>query len=191
MPEPKIAVIPGSNRRDSCNAKLAKAIVAEIGNRQAKAEFVSLRDYPMDIYDGDSEQENGVPDNAKKLGALLAEQNGIVLVSPEYNASFSPLLKNALDWLSRDLGDVKPYADKIFALASCSPGGLGGIRGLMHLRGSLVSIGAEMITTQLCIGNGFKAFDEKGELVSDRDRNALKKMVDVLVKQAGYCAREG
>ena len=182
----KIIIIPGSSRNDSCNAKLANAIKNKIDNDSdnAEATLVSLNDYEMPMYNGDLEEKNGVPLNAKKLAEKICEHHGVVVVSPEYNGSLTPLLKNTIDWMSRNLGDVKPYQDRVFGLASCSPGALGGIRGIYHLRGILVSIGAEMMTHQLCVGNGFNAFDQSGNLTEERNQKSLDKFYNNLKKQA-------
>ncbi len=124
MNAPRILVFSGSIRANSVNSRLAGTITKALADAGAEAKNISLADYEMPIYDGDLEQENGVPESAVKLGKLISEHDGVIVVSPEYNGSISPLLKNTLDWMSRDLGDIKPYA-QTFALASCSPGALG------------------------------------------------------------------
>jgi len=189
MSAPKIIVIPGSSRAGSWNTKLAGTITKGLAERGAEVTRISLGDYEMPLYSGDIEDAKGVPANAKKLGQLIASHHGVVIVSPEYNGSMSPLLKNAIDWLSRDLGDIKPYANRAFALASCSPGGLGGIRGLSHLRDTLVSIGAEVITPQLCVGAAHSAFDDQDNLTQERQLGLLQKQCNALIERAGIYAR--
>lgn len=183
----KIAVIPGSIRSDSCNVRLGNAIVQHLESQDTQVTFVNLRDYPMPIYDGDLESKEGVPSAAIDLASLLSEHAGIILVSPEYNSSISPLLKNTLDWLSRDVGDHTPYKNRVYGLSSCSPGALGGIRGLMHLRFVLMNGGVEVITPQLCVGGSSKAFDDSGNLVESRHQSLLSSVCSTLIKQASFC----
>ena len=189
MTTPRIIVIPGSVRTGSVNAKLADAITKALSDKGPEVVRVSLEDYPMPIYDGNLESEKGVPANALKLGELIAQHHGVVFVCPEYNASISPLLKNTIDWLSRNLGETKPYANRTFALASCSPGALGGIRGLSHTRDVLVSIGADVITPQLAVGPAGDAFDDGGNLKQDRHRAILDKLCNTLIERAAYLTK--
>ena len=183
MSKPKILIIPGSSRQGSINAKLADTIGRKLDEDGAEATVISLADYPMPIYDGDLEAEDGVPEKAKELAALMSEHQGVVLVCPEYNASITPLLKNMLDWLSRDVG-CKPYAKRAFALAACSPGGLGGIRGLSHVRDVFVNVGAEAIVPQLCVGPASASFDDDGNLTNERQIGLLQNLSTTLIERA-------
>lgn len=179
----KILIIPGSFRKGSVNTKLANTIGRQVEADGANATVISLADYPMPLYDGDLEAEKGIPENAKKLATLMNAHQGVVFVCPEFNASITPLLKNTMDWLSRDIGR-KPYADRVFALASCSPGGLGGIRGLSHMRDVLVNVGGETLVTQLCVGPAASSFDDDGNLTNDRHIGLLQKMSETLIRRA-------
>ena len=97
----KLIFLAVSARKDSMNKKLAKLaseFAKEIG---AVANFLDLKNFEMPIYDGDLESEKGLPENARKLKVEFANCHGFFIASPEYNSSFSPLLKNSLDWISR------------------------------------------------------------------------------------------
>lgn len=182
---PKIIIIPGSIRTGSFNVKLAHAIGGTLREKDAETTIVSLADYPMPLVNQDLEKKSGPPQQAKDLAALINEHHGVVLVNPEYNASVTPLMKNTLDWLSRDMGGVNPYKDRAFALASCSPGGLGGIRCLSHVRDTLISIGAsEVISPQLAVGQAGSAFDDDGNLAAERPLSILKTFCDALIESA-------
>ncbi|WP_404400663.1 NAD(P)H-dependent oxidoreductase [Idiomarina seosinensis] len=133
-----ILFIGGSRRKESLNAKL-KHRVAEIAEKSGmdyKVLDADALDAP--IYEGDFEEEHGVPDAMKALGAEIKAADKIVLISPEYNSSVSPLIKNAIDWVSRLEG--APWTNKTVLLGAASPGGLGGMRGLMHLRDVLGNV---------------------------------------------------
>ena len=190
MSRAKILVIPGSNRKDSCNARLGRTITNALQSMDIATTLISLRDYPLPIYDGDEEESDGVPQKAIELSNLISEHQGVVLVSPEYNSSISPLLKNALDWLSRDVGDSNPYMNRVFALTSCSPGAMGGIRGLMHLRDTLLNSGVGIITPQLCVGSANKSFDDSDNLTEPRHQKLLEILCQTLIKQSNYCLEE-
>lgn len=194
MTIPKILVFPGSNRSGSINAKLAAVIAKELALTGADVTRISLVDYALPLFSEDLESEKGIPANVLKLARLFATHQGIVIVTPEYNSSLPPLLKNTLDWISRvsrDGGEpIAPYRGNIFALAASSHGGLGGIRALPHLRDILVSIGAQVITEQLALGNAGKAYDEGENLVGDRPQALLKGLCNSLIENSSrYCDR--
>ena len=107
----------------------------------AEVTLIDLRDLPLPLFDGDLEDKQGLPENAKKLKALLRAHDGLLISSPEYNSSITGVLKNAIDWASRAETDDEPplvcFRGKVAALLSASPGALGGLRGLVHLRAIL------------------------------------------------------
>lgn len=179
----KIAIIPGSNRDGSVNVKLGQSIKLQLEQLGAEVNLISLADYPMPIFDGDDEAENGTPKTAQDLASLIGDHQGVVLINPEYNGSLTPLLKNTMDWLSRDVG-VKVYQNRTFALAACSPGALGGIRGLSHMRDILVSVGADTIAPQLAVGGAGSAFADDGSLTNERAQGLMKSMCETLIARA-------
>jgi len=183
MTKAKIIIIPGSTRQGSVTTQLGKAIAKSLEDNGAEANVISLADFDMPIYDGDLEQETGVPENAVKLAKLIDEHQGVVLVNPEYNSSLTPLLKNTLDWLSRDVG-TKPYQNRAFALAACSPGMLGGVRVLSHARDILVSIGADTITPQIAVGGAGSAFNDDLSLKNERAASLLQSLSTTLIERA-------
>ena len=97
----KILVIPGSLRTGSLNAKLAAAAAHELAQAGAEVTRISLADFPLPIYDGDLQTKSGVPKNAVNLKRMMAAHHGVLIVSPEYNSSVPPLVKNTIDWVSR------------------------------------------------------------------------------------------
>ena len=138
----KLLFLAGSTREASLSKQVAKAAHKIANKNGVDAIFVDLRDYPMPIYDGDLEESDGLPENAKKLKSLFAESDGYFIVTPEYNGFFPPLLKNVIDWMSRpdDENIGNAYIGKVAALAGSSPGALGGIRALPSLRTLLCRI---------------------------------------------------
>ncbi|MED5525002.1 NADPH-dependent FMN reductase [Gallaecimonas pentaromativorans] len=167
MTRPKLVFLAGSARKDSLNKKLA-AYAAKVADQHgADVTLVDLADYPMPLYDGDLEATDGIPANAKALRDLFAGHDGFCIASPEYNSAFSPLLKNTIDWMSRPDGAVPglvAFHGKTAQLLATSPGGLGGLRGLVMLRMLLGNIGVLVMPDQLAIPAGHEAFDADGSL---------------------------
>ena len=173
MTTPRILAFAGSARRDSFNKRLVK--VAARGAEQAGAEVtvVDLKYFPLPLFDEDLEREHGMPENAATLKTMFIEHDGFLIASPEYNSSISPLLKNTIDWISRREGDEAPlvaFKGKAAALMSASPGALGGLRGLVHLRSILGNIGMLVLPDQLAVSKAFEAFDDDGELKNEEQR---------------------
>ena len=160
--KPKILAFAGSTRKDSFNKRLVK--IAARGAKQAGAEvtFLDLRDHPLPLYDEDLETEQGIPDNAIRLKRIFNEHHGLLISSPEYNSSISAVLKNTIDWVTRPEPGEPPLRDiggKTAALLGTSPGGLGGLRGLVHLRAILGNIRIMVIPEQLAVPSAMEAFD--------------------------------
>src|SRR5215470_17807826 len=126
----KILVVPGSLRTGSHNAKLAMAAAYEFAQAGADVTRISLSDFPLPIYDGDLQAKSGVPKNAVNLKRMIGAHHGVLLVTPEYNSSVPPLVKNAIDWITRvqDAHETRGqvFRDKPFAIAAASMSRLGG-----------------------------------------------------------------
>lgn len=189
----RILVLPGSTRLASHNRRLALEAARLLALSNATVTLVDLADYPMPIYDGDTEEAEGPPAMAIKLAQRIAEQDGMLLVSPEYNASIPPLLKNTLDWVSRvrkiEGRPLQPFKRLVVALASASPGRLGGLRGLVALRPVCLALGAEVLTAQLAVHDAATAFDENGRLADERQRLALDALLEQLIDHAQALGR--
>ncbi len=188
-PDPRLLFFAGSTRTNSFNKRLARlgAHIAEANS--IPSTFVDLADYPMPIYNGDLEAESGQPENAHKLKNLMKAHTGVMIVCPEYNASITPLLKNTLDWVShvRDDGEapLEVYRTRVFALASASGGGLGGLRGLMHVRTILeLGIGALVLPEQFALPRAADAFDEHGHLKNKDQTEQFKTVIQKLARAA-------
>lgn len=188
MQDVRILVLSGSVRSGSYNTQLAGLVAKYAALADAQVTQISLADYPMPIYDGDTEKEKGAPETARKLKAVFQRHNGVFIASPEYNTAITPLLKNTLDWVSRLSDEGEPpaaaFRNRVFALGAASPGGLGGIRGLIGLRTILeVGLGALVIPDMGMVPNAASAFDERGEPVNERTAKLLQAMVDRLIRE--------
>jgi chromate reductase len=185
MPATKILIIPGSLRTGSLNAKLAAVAASELARSDVEVTRISLGDFPLPIYDGDLESKSGVPKHAVNLKRLIGAHHGILIVTPEYNSSLPPLLKNAIDWVSRvqdtheSQGQV--FRGRAFALAAASAGRLGGTRCLAALRLVLSGCGASVIPSQLALSFADVAYDDMDRLKHPADIAALQAMARQLI----------
>ncbi|MGR4068587.1 NAD(P)H-dependent oxidoreductase [Halomonas sp. LR3S48] len=186
---PRILVFAGSAREDSHNKRLARLAAERLDRVGGQATFVDLRDYPLPLYDGDLESREGLPASARSLQGLLAEHQGLLLASPEYNGFITPLMKNTLDWLSRSDGErsgLALFADKLAAVVSASPGALGGMRSLALIRQLLGNLGVTVLPNPLAVPRAAQAFGESGELVDESQQQRLdalcQRLVTTLVK---------
>ena len=181
----KLLFLAGSASKESINKKLALNACELAKEMGAEATFIDLADFDMPIYNGDDEAEHGLPENAIKLKKIFSEHDGFLIASPEFNSSFTPLLKNALDWISRKHEeDEKPliaYKGKVAALVAASPGGFGGLRGLVPLRMMLSNISVTVIPEQLALAKAHEAFDESGQLHNEKQ---LKNVITSFIHTA-------
>ncbi len=185
---PTLLFLSGSIRKDSFNTKLCRAAHSMATAKGADATLIDLAKFDMPLYNGDLESSSGLPANAITLKELFANANGFFIASPEYNGSFSALLKNTIDWISRPHEDQEQpliaFKGKAAALAATSPGALGGLRGLVPLRMLLGNIGVIVAPTQFALGGAMKAFDDNGNLVDEQNHAKLEAVVDELIKIA-------
>lgn len=186
---PKILAFAGSTRKGSFNKRIVR--IAAEGARAAGAEvtFLDLKELPLPLYDGDLEAEQGLPENALRLKALMKGHDGFLIAAPEYNGSLTGVLKNAIDWASRPAEGEKPleaFVGKTAVLMSASPGALGGLRGLAHLRTILSGIQALVLPQEVAVPRAHEALTEDGKLKDANQeeavRNLGKRLAEVLSK---------
>ena len=182
----KLIFLSGSVRKESLNAKLAKAAADMAKENGADATYIDLNEYQMPIYNGDLEDSEGLPEKAIALKKLFIECDGFFIASPEYNSGYSALLKNTIDWLSRkDQENEKgliAFSGKVSAISAASTGALGGLRGLVPLRMLLGNIGVTVIPQQLAVSKAHQSFDNEGNLIDDKQRQTLQNVVQQFVR---------
>jgi chromate reductase, NAD(P)H dehydrogenase (quinone) len=185
MTTPRILAFAGSLRVESSNKKLIRVAADAVRAAGAEVTVVDLRDFPMPLYDGDIEAASGVPENGKKLKKMFVESQGFLISSPEYNSSITGVLKNTIDWVSRPApGEpgLVAFTGKVAGLVSASPGALGGLRGLVHLRSILGNIGVLVLPEQLAVSKTGDAFNPDGSLKDDKQKATLAKIAGRLVE---------
>jgi chromate reductase, NAD(P)H dehydrogenase (quinone) len=181
----KILVIPGSLRTGSLNAKLAAVAAHHAAQAGAEVTRLSLADFPLPIYDGDLQTKSGVPKNAVDLKRMMGAHHGVLFVTPEYNSAPPPLLKNAIDWVSRvqDAHETRSqvFRSRAFAIAAASRGRLGGARAIAALRLILSACQALVIPSQLALAFADEAYDDMDRLKNPTDIEAMAAMVRQLI----------
>lgn len=184
----RILVFSGSARRESLNKKLARVAADAARTAGGDVTLIDLDDYPMPVYHGDLEAAEGMPENARKIRSLFMEHDALLLSSPENNQSISALLKNVIDWLSRDVLDgrgpnhgLAPYRGKVAGIMTATPGAYGGVRHLFHLRQVLSGLGVVVLPSQVQLGHADRAFDAAGVLTDERALKAVNSLAKQLV----------
>ncbi|NNK68296.1 MAG: NAD(P)H-dependent oxidoreductase [Rhodobacteraceae bacterium] len=169
--------ISGSLREASVNRKLIREAARFYGG-----EFIEA-DLRFPLYDGDLEDRDGVPDEVQTLSEQIAAAEAVVISSPEYNQSFSGVLKNALDWVSRTKGG--PWRDKPVAIMSAAAGRAGGARANYALRLAMTPFRPRLLTgPEVLLANAGKQYDENGHLTDERTRTALEELMQALKAEA-------
>ncbi|HZZ81129.1 MAG TPA: NAD(P)H-dependent oxidoreductase [Gemmataceae bacterium] len=178
MAKPRILAFAGSARKESYNRKLIQIAVRGARSAGADVTLLELKDYPLPIMDEDLEKE-GTPENALKLKKIFVEHDGLLMSCPEYNSSITPLLKNTIDWVSRPAPSepaLVGFTGKAATLMSASPGGLGGLRGLVHVRSILGNIGVVVLPEQIAVSRAFEAFNADGSLKDAKTQAGVEKL---------------
>jgi chromate reductase len=173
MATARILAFAGSVRRQSFNRRLLPAAIEGARGAGAEVTHIELADFPLPLFDQDLEAREGLPANARKLKDLFKAHGGLLLACPEYNGSVTPLLKNTLDWVSRQDGAEPgsvPYKRKAVGLLSASDGRWGGIRGLTQVRHTLTILGCLVLPEQYCLSAAGQAYDEAGGIKDDKVR---------------------
>jgi NAD(P)H-dependent FMN reductase len=177
---PKILAFAGSARRASLNRKLLAVVVEQLRAAGAEVTVLDLNDLPLPLYNGDLEDEGGLPENAGKLAGLVAAHAGLLISSPEYNGLVTPLLKNTLDWCTR--AEVNPFVGRVAAVVSASPGALGGIRSALVARQLLMKVGCTVIPEDVTLAKANEAFDEAGRLKNPHSQESARRLAAALVR---------
>jgi chromate reductase len=173
----------GALRTDSSNKKFVREAARLAGEAGIKSDYIDIKDYPMPLYDGDIEAASGVPETTKKLGEKIRAADALVISTPEYNASISAVLKNIIDWLSRE--KQISLTDKYLLLLAASPGALGGIRGLCQARQPFEALGVYVFPGMMNLPKSNEAFDAQHRLKDEKTTERLKKLLEQFAKHVG------
>ena len=180
----KLLVFAGSTRQQSFNRQLAGNAVDVARRAGADVTHIELADFDIPLYNADLETQ-GTPSDVIRLKQLMFDHPAWIICSPEYNGSYTALLKNTIDWASSPVKNhpdwrdgTKPFAGKVVGLLSASPGALGGLRSLSHLNPLLVNLQCWVAPQQFALSNAAQAFDDQGKLIDSNHRQRVQAVVD-------------
>lgn len=185
----KLLFLSGSARQNSLNKKLAKLAAQTAGqHEQVEAEFIDLAEYEMPIYNGDWEDTHGLPEATKRLKEKFIQCDGFFISNPEYNSSITPLLKNTIDWMSRQENEEEPilvaFSGKACALAAASPSAREQARVLEPVRMLLGNIRVQLASQEMTLPKAHEAFDDQGDLRDQAHKAQLEALLSELIDKA-------
>lgn len=179
-----LLIFAGSTRAESHNRRLAHIAADMARNAGAQVTHLELADYELPIYNADLEAR-GTPAAAIRLKEIFHAHPAWVICSPEYNGSYTGLLKNTLDWVSSPVRSdpawtdgLKPFEGKVVGLLSASPGVLGGLRSLSHLSPMLLNLQCWLTPKQFALSRANEAFDPEGQLFAESARLGVRGVVE-------------
>ena len=184
---PHLLAFSGSLRQASFNQQLVTLAAKQAEALGASVKLVSLNDYNLPLFNEDIEKD-GLPQGAQQLKADMIAADGYLIASPEYNAFFTPALKNAIDWASRPNGDeprLACFAGKVAGLLSASPGALGGLRGIPRLHVLLQGIGTLVVPQTASIGSIHEVLPKAGEVPSADLLGKVTPVVQAVINACG------
>lgn len=171
----RLLALSGSSRRDSYNTRLLRRMVAGASAAGAEVELIDWSAYTLPVFDEDIEAA-GVPDAARRLKAAFRSADGFLLAIPENNGGYPAVIKNAIDWCSRGLGDPpgSVYRGKPVLIAGATTGRWGAVRSIRQLREVLGYLGCVLLPESLSLNEADQAFGEDGRLLDKKaDAQAL------------------
>jgi chromate reductase, NAD(P)H dehydrogenase (quinone) len=172
----KILGFAGSLRKDSYNKAILRA-ARGFAPENAEIEIFDLEGIPP--YDQDLDYQ--MPARVKEFKEKIRKADAILIATPEYNYSVPGVLKNAIDWASRPIGD-NSFAGKPVAAMSASIGMLGGARAQYHLRQMFVYIDMLPVNRpEVMVPFAADKIDEKGNVSDEKTREKIKELVESLV----------
>jgi chromate reductase len=180
---PKILAFAGSARRDSFNKKLVQIAATGASAAGGDVTLIDLAEFELPLFNQEIEAQ-GHPENSLKLKDLMKSHHGFLISAPEYNSSITPLLKNTIDWVSRPVPGEAPlecFTGKFAVVMSASPGALGGLRGLVHLRAILGNIGTHVLPATHSLAKANEAFEPDGTLKDPARRETIERLGGELV----------
>ena len=180
----QLLIFAGSTRQQSFNRKLAHATAAIAREAGARVTTLELSDFDIPMYNADLEAQ-GTPADVLRLKQVLHDHPAWIICSPEYNGSYTALLKNTIDWASSPVKSDPLWADgtkafrgKVVGVLSASPGAMGGLRSQSHLVPLLLNLQCWVAPRTYALGPAGDAFDASGALVQPAHAAGVQAVVD-------------
>ena len=179
----KLLVFAGSTRAQSFNRQLAAQAAAIADQAGAQVTHLELSTLDIPLYNADLEAK-GTPPDVIRLKEIMDTHPAWIICSPEYNGSYTGLLKNTLDWASSPVkghpvwgSGSKPFSGKVVGVMSASNGALGGLRSLSHLTPLLLNLHCWVCPQQFALSRAAEAFDAEGNLKNEAAKAQVHKVV--------------
>ena len=183
----QLLVFAGSTRQHSINRRLASATAAMARTAGADVTLLELSSLDIPMYNADLEAK-GTPADVIRLKEIMDAHPAWIVCSPEYNGSYTGLLKNTIDWASSPVkghavwsDGNKPFGGKVVGLLSASNGALGGLRSLSHLQPLLLNLQSWVCPQQFALGRASDALGDDGTLTTDAARQGVQRVVDQVI----------
>jgi NAD(P)H-dependent FMN reductase len=180
----KLLIFAGSTRLNSFNRKLAHVAAGMARASGAEVTHIELADFDVPMYNADLEAQ-GTPPDVMRLKQILYAHPAWIICSPEYNGSYTALLKNTIDWASSPVRSdpvwnegFRSFSGKVVGVLSASPGALGGLRSQSHLAPLLLNAQCWVAPRAFALGHAGDAFDAHGQLVSAAQRQSVQAVID-------------
>ena len=171
----KILMFAGSLRKESFNKRLLVSIKPYLAERNIDVEQIDLVDFKIPVFNEDDEKSSGMPDGVKNLSQKIQQAQALIISAPEYNGSISGVLKNTIDWLSRDKANI--FQRKQVMLTSASPGYYAGVRGLWHTKVPFDKLEAQVYPEFFSLAAAHQAFTTENQLKDERMKSQLEKIL--------------
>lgn len=169
----KIIAFAGSLRKNSYNKFLLNNI-KKLAPAQIEIEIFDIKDIPL--YNEDVEKQ-GFPESVKELKEKISDSDGIIIATPEYNYSYSGVLKNTIDWISRP--PEQPLDGKPLAIVGASMGPAGTIRAQLHLRQALIYLNPIILNKpEILVSSAHQKFDSEGNLIDEETKKFILMFLD-------------
>ena len=193
-PPAKLLIFAGSIRQNSFNRKLAHVAADMARARGAEVTQLELADLDIPMYNADLEAR-GTPADVMKLKRIMFEHPAWIICTPEYNGSYTALLKNTIDWASSPVKSdpawvdgFKSFTGKVVGMLSASPGALGGLRSQSHLAPLLLNAGCWVAPKAFALSHALDAFDAEGKLIQEAHTESVQAVIEQVVSAAGRLA---
>ena len=174
----KLVAISGSLRKESLNTQLGHLMITAAGGR-VQVELSTLHGIPL--YNGDDEDASGIPEAVTELRERIKASDGLILITPEYNAGMPGVLKNALDWLTRPGSEMRPtFGLRPTALAGATPGNWGTALAQSSALINLRQLGVDLFPDYLRVSRADQLL--RPDAIDDKLGDQVKNWLDAFVR---------
>ncbi len=155
----KVAIVSSSTREGRISHRIALALEKSINGRGHEASIIDLKTQELPMFTKQYGQYENPSAAMKEIGDICEEADAFIFLTPEYNGSVVPALKNFVDTYAKG-----PFAGKAIGVATCSTGMMGGIRCAHQLQLIILGCFAYPIPQMLLVGQMQNKFDAEGNL---------------------------